>query len=35
MTTNTYSIRNVAVTATKKSHARIALAWFFRKVDQH
>jgi hypothetical protein len=34
MTTNTYSIRNVAVTATKKSQARIALAWFFRKVDQ-
>lgn len=27
-------IRNVAVTATKKSQARIALAWFFRKVDQ-
>ena len=34
MTTNTYSIRNVAVTATKKSHARMAVAWFFRKVDQ-
>ena len=34
MTTNTYSIRKPAVTATKKSQARIALAWFFRKVDQ-
>jgi len=26
MTTNTYSIRNVAVTARKKSHARMTLA---------
>jgi hypothetical protein len=34
ITINTYSIRNVAVTATKKSQATIALAWFFRKVDQ-
>ena len=34
MTTNTYSSRNVAVTATKKSHARMAVAWFFRNVDQ-
>jgi len=34
MTTNTYSSRNVAVTATKKSHARMLFAWFFRKVDQ-
>jgi hypothetical protein len=34
ITTNTYNIRNVAVTAMKKSHARIAFAWFFRKVDQ-
>ena len=25
---------NVAVTATKKSQARIAFAWFFRNVDQ-
>jgi len=25
---------NVAVTATKKSHARTPSAWFFRKVDQ-
>jgi hypothetical protein len=29
-----YSIRNVAVTATKKSQAVIAFAWFFSKVDQ-
>jgi hypothetical protein len=29
MTTNTYSSQNVAVTATKKSHATIAFAWFF------
>jgi hypothetical protein len=34
MTTNTYSVRNVAVKATKKSHATIAFAWFFRKMDQ-
>jgi hypothetical protein len=34
MTTNTYSVRNVTVTATKKSHARIAAAWFFGNVDQ-
>jgi hypothetical protein len=34
ITTKNYNIRNVAVTATKKSHARIAFAWFFRKVDQ-
>ena len=27
-------IRNVAVTAKKKSHARIAFAWFFRTVNQ-
>jgi len=30
MTTNTYSIRNVAVTIMKKSQARIAFAWVFR-----
>ena len=34
ITTNTYSKRNVAVTVMKKSHARMAFAWFFRKVDQ-
>ena len=34
ITTNTYNIRNVAVTATKKSHARIAVAWLRRNVDQ-
>jgi len=34
MTTNMYNTRNVAVTATKKSQARMAAAWFFKKVDQ-
>jgi hypothetical protein len=34
MMTNTYCIRNVAVTAKKKSQARIPLAWLFRSVDQ-
>ena len=34
MTTNTYNIRNVAVTETKRSQARTAVAWFLRNVDQ-
>jgi hypothetical protein len=34
ITTNTYNIRNVAVTAMKKSHARIAFEWVFRQMDQ-
>jgi len=34
MTTNTYNMRNVVVTTTKKSQTKIAFAWFFRKVGQ-
>ena len=34
ITTNTYSVRNVAVTTTKKSHAAINWAWLRTKVSQ-
>jgi hypothetical protein len=33
--TSKYNIRNVAVAAMKKSHARIAVPWLYRNVDQH